>query len=150
MLRRYASPGQAPSARGTTDMPSCLSFEHTLSFSFMATKRVETDVEAPRPTVREAMRSVLSAAKLVAGAEGLDRQVEWVRLMETPEGQPRARDLMFTRGVPIKGDLDAQIRLVWRIAEGGGAGLGGRPLPYLRNLPPEMVSPPGRLQVPLF
>jgi len=127
-----------------------LSFEHTLSFRFMATKRVEADVEAPRPTVREAMRSVLSAAKLVAGAEGLDRQVEWVRLMETPEVQPRAGDLMFTSGFPIKDDLDAQIRLVGRIAEGGGAGLVVRPLPYLRKLPPEMVSEADRLQVPLF
>src|SRR5256712_3978348 len=116
----------------------------------MATKRVEGDVEAPRPTVREAMRSVLSAAKLVAGAEGLDRQVEWVRLMETPEVQPRAGDLMFTSGFPIKDDLDAQIRLVGRIAEGGGAGLVVRPLPYLRKLPPEMVSEADRLQVPLF
>src|SRR6266480_5865223 len=150
MLRRYASPGQASSACGTTNMASCLSFEHTLSFSFMATKRVETDVEAPRPTVREAMRSVLSAAKLVAGAEGLDRQVEWVRLMETPEVQPRAGDLMFTSGFPIKDDLDAQIRLVGRIAEGGGAGLVVRPLPYLRRLPPEMVSEADRLKVPLF
>ncbi|TMG09331.1 MAG: hypothetical protein E6I00_15280 [Chloroflexi bacterium] len=150
MLRRYASPGQAPSARSTSRQPSCLSFEHTLSFRFMATKRVEADVEAPRPTVREAMRSVLSAAKLVAGAEGLDRQVEWVRLMETPEVQPRAGDLMFTSGFPIKDDLDAQIRLVGRIAEGGGAGLVVRPLPYLRKLPPEMVSEADRLQVPLF
>src|SRR5438552_758259 len=150
MLRRYASPGQAPSARGTSPQPSCLSFEHTLSFRFMATKRMEADVEAPRPTVREAMRSVLSAAKLVAGADGLDRQVEWVRLMETPEVQPRAGDLMFTSGFPIKDDLDAQIRLVGRIAEGGGAGLVVRPLPYLRKLPPEMVSEADRLKVPLF
>src|SRR6266480_1175538 len=150
MLRRYAPPGHAPSGRGTTGTPSCLSFEHTLSFSLMAAKRAESNVEAPRPTVREAMRSVLSAAKLVAGAEGLDRQVEWVRLMETPEVQPRAGDLMFTSGFPIKDDLDAQIRLVGRIAEGGGAGLVVRPLPYLRRLPPEMVSEADRLKVPLF
>src|SRR5947207_14138575 len=111
----------------------------------MATKRVEAEVETPRPTVREAMRSVLSAAKLVAGAEGLDRQVEWVRLMETPEVQPRAGDLMFTSGFPIKDDIDAQIRLVGRIAEGGGAGLVVRPLPYLRKIPPELLSQADRL-----
>src|SRR3981189_2950640 len=106
----------------------------------MATKKaVEAEVQ-PRPTVRDAMRSILSSAKLVAGAEGLDRQVEWVRLMETPEVQPRAGDLMFTSGFPIKDDPDAQIRLVGRIAEGGGAGLVVRPLPYLRRLPPEMIT----------
>src|SRR5213080_3472880 len=150
MLRRYASPGKAPSARGTSRQPSCLSFEHTLSFNFMATRKAEVEANEPRPTVREAMRSVLANAKLVAGAAGLDRQVEWVRLMETPEVQPRAGDLMFTSGFPIKDDPDAQIRLVNRIAEGGGAGLVVRPLPYLRRLPPEMVTEADRLKVPLF
>src|SRR5947209_18252953 len=105
----------------------------------MAAKKVEAEPEEPRPTVREAMRSVLASAKLVAGADGLDRQVEWVRIMETPEIQPRAGDLMFTTGFPIKDDLSAQVRLVTRIAEGGGAGLVVRPLPYLHQLPPEMV-----------
>src|SRR5438067_9722096 len=116
----------------------------------MGARKVEAEAQEPRPTVRDAMRSVLSAAKLVAGAEGLDRQVEWVRLMETPEVQPRAGDLMFTSGFPIKDDIDAQIRLVGRIAEGGEAGLVVRPLPYLRKLPPEMVSEADRLKVPLF
>src|SRR5438445_9918379 len=116
----------------------------------MATRKVDVEAQEPRPTVREAMRSVLASAKLVAGADGLDRQVEWVRLMETPEVQPRAGDLMFTSGFPIKDDLDAQIRLVARIAEGGGAGLVVRPLPYLRRLPPEMITEADRLKVPLF
>src|SRR5438445_1324715 len=116
----------------------------------MATKRVEDEVQEPRPTVREAMRSVLAQAKLIAGGEGLDRRVEWVRLMETPEVQPRAGDLMFTSGFPIKDDVSAQIRLVARIADSGGAGLVVRPLPYLRRIPPEMVSEADRLKVPLF
>src|SRR3979490_1185231 len=116
----------------------------------MATKKpVEAEVQ-PRPTARDAMRSSLSSAKLVAGAEGLDHPVEWVRLMETPEVQPRAGDLMFTTGFPIKDDPEAQIRLVSRIADSGGAGLGGRPPPYLRKLPPEMLSEADRLNVPLF
>src|SRR5689334_25008592 len=96
------------------------------------------------------MQSVLARAKLVAGAEGLDRQVEWVRIMETPEIQPRAGDLMFTSGFPIKDDPDAQLRLLARIAEGGGAGLVVRPLPYLGRIPPEMVTEADRLKVPLF
>ena len=116
----------------------------------MATKKaLEGDVQ-PRPTVRDAMRSSLANAKLVAGAEGLDHTVEWVRLMETPEVQPRAGDLMFTSGFPIKDDTNAQIRLVSRIADSGGAGLVVRPMPYLRKLPPEMLSEADRLNVPLF
>jgi PucR family transcriptional regulator, purine catabolism regulatory protein len=119
----------------------------------VAIKKVErpvADPDQPRPTVREAMRSVLAQAKLVAGAEGLDRQVEWVRIMETPEIQPRAGDLMFTSGFPIKDDPDAQIRLVGRIADNHGAGLVVRPLPYLRRIPPEMLTEADRLKVPLF
>ena len=89
----------------------------------MTTKKAPVGDVEPRPTVRDAMRSSLANAKLVAGAEGLDHPVEWVRLMETPEVQPRAGDLMFTSGFPIKDDTGAQIRLVSRIAESGGAGL---------------------------
>ncbi|HET7339075.1 MAG TPA: PucR family transcriptional regulator ligand-binding domain-containing protein [Candidatus Dormibacteraeota bacterium] len=120
----------------------------------MATKKVDQGVVAavqePRPTVREWMRSVVAQAKLIAGADGLDRQVEWVRLMETPEIQPRAGDLMFTTGFPIKDDVTAQIGLVERIAGAGGAGLVVRPLPYLRQVPDEMVTEADRLKVPLF
>jgi purine catabolism regulator len=116
----------------------------------MATKKAAEAEVQPRPTVRDAMRSVLANAKLVAGAEGLDHSVEWVRLMETPEVLPRAGDLMFTSGFPIKDDVAAQIRLVGRIADSGGAGLVVRPLPYLRELPPEMLSEADRLNVPLF
>jgi PucR family transcriptional regulator, purine catabolism regulatory protein len=115
----------------------------------VARKAVEADVQ-PRPTVREAMRTSLSAARLLAGAGGLDHPVEWVRLMETPEVQPRAGDLMFTTGFPIKDDPDAQIRLLGRIAESGAAGLVVRPLPYLRKLAPEMLAEADRLNVPLF
>ncbi|HEX2648251.1 MAG TPA: PucR family transcriptional regulator ligand-binding domain-containing protein, partial [Candidatus Dormibacteraeota bacterium] len=116
----------------------------------MAAKKVEVDDQHPRPTVREAMGTALAAARLVGGAEGLDRHVEWVRLMETPEIQPRAGDLMFTTGFPIKDNLAAQIGLVDRVARSGGAGIVVRPLPYLRRIPPEMVSEADRLKVPLF
>src|SRR4030088_1670969 len=115
----------------------------------MASNRAPEAEVQPRPTVRDAMRSALVGAKLVAGEKGLDHTVEWVRLMETPEVQPRAGDLMFTSGFPIKDDTDAQIRLVSRIADSGGAGLVVRPLAYLRKLPPEMLTEADRLTVPL-
>jgi purine catabolism regulator len=86
----------------------------------------------------------------VAGADGLDQSIEWVRLMETPEVLPRAGDLMFTTGFPIKDDPEAQIRLVGRIADSGGVGLVVRPMPYLRKLPTEMLTEADRLNVPLL
>jgi purine catabolism regulator len=116
----------------------------------MATKKAAEAEVQPRPTVRDAMRSILSDAKLLAGADGLDKPIEWVRLMETPEILPRAGDLMFTTGFPIKDDPEAQIRLVGRIADSGGVGLVVRPMPYLKKLPPEMLTEADRLHVPLF
>ncbi len=116
----------------------------------MATKKAPEAEVQPRPTVRDAMRSILAGAKLVAGGDGLDQSIEWVRLMETPEVLPRAGDLMFTTGFPIKDDTAAQIRLVSRIADSGGVGLVVRPMPYLRKLPPEMLSEADRLKVPVF
>src|SRR5437899_12976581 len=117
----------------------------------MATKKASDEITEPPPTVREAMSfGALATAKLVAGGQGLDRPIEWVRMMETPEVQPRAGDLILTTGFPIKDDQDAQVRLISRIADGGGAGLVVRPHPYLRRLPPEMLAEAARLTVPGF
>src|SRR5260370_35277713 len=101
----------------------------------MATKKAAEAEVQPRPTVRDAMRSILAGARLVAGADGLDRPIEWVRLMETPEILPRAGDLMLTTGFPTKHAAEAQIRLVSRIADAGRARLVVRPMPYLTTLP---------------
>ncbi|MFI5282145.1 MAG: PucR family transcriptional regulator [Candidatus Dormibacterales bacterium] len=115
-----------------------------------AARRSQEAVIQPKPTVRDAMRNMLAEPKLVAGEAGLDRPVEWARIMETPEVQPRAGDLMFTTGFPIKDDPDAQVRLVTRIAGSGGAGLVIRPQPYMQELPAQMISEADRLEVPLI
>src|SRR5260370_20534790 len=99
------------SAPATTTTAQRLSPAHAHNESAMATKKAAEELTEPRPTVREAMRfGAFATAKLVAGAEGLDRPIEWVRMMETPEVQPRAGDLMLTTGFPIKDDRDAQVR----------------------------------------
>ena len=42
--------------------------------------------KVPPPTVREAMAfGGFAEAELIAGRRGLDRVIEWVRIMETPE-----------------------------------------------------------------
>jgi purine catabolism regulator len=117
----------------------------------MSAHRALDELAEPKPTVREAMRfGEFAGASLKAGEAGLDRAIEWVRIMETPEIQPRPGDLLLTTGFPIKDDRAAQIRLVSRIAESGGAGLVIKPHPYLRKLAPEMLTEADRLNVPLF
>jgi PucR family transcriptional regulator, purine catabolism regulatory protein len=117
----------------------------------MSARKALEPLSEPKPTVREAMRfGEFADATLIAGEAGLDRAIEWVRIMETPEIQPRPGDLLLTTGFPIKDDRAAQIRLIGRIADSGGAGLVVKPHPYLRKLAPEMLSEADRLSVPLF
>src|SRR5258708_13602556 len=114
-------------------------------------RRVAEELAEPKPTVREAMRmSEFAGARLLAGENGLDRPIEWVRLMETPDIQPRGGAWLPTRGVRIKDDGAAEIRVISRIAESAGAGLVVKPHPYLRKLAPEMLTEADRLNVPLF
>src|SRR5260221_10311171 len=108
-------------------------------------RRVAEELAEPKPTVREAMRmSEFAGARLLAGESGLDRPIEWVRLMETPDIQPRAGDLLLTTGFPIKDDRAAQIRLISRIAESAGAGAGGRTPPHPAQRPPRVLPGAGR------
>src|ERR1700737_1682692 len=153
-LQDYAPRRAERSAPATTVIGPPLSSAHTHNVAVAAKKAVEKaadEVTEPRPTVREAMRfGAFATAKLIAGGQGLGRPIEWVRMMETPEVKPRAGDLILTTGFPIKDDHDAQVRLIGRIADGGGAGLVVRPYPYLRKLAPEMITEADRLNVPVF
>jgi purine catabolism regulator len=107
----------------------------------------------PAPTVREAMTfGGFAEARLVAGQEGLDRRIEWVRVMETPETVQKLRrgDLLLTTAFPIKDDLAAQIELVGRVAAAGGSGLVLKPARYLREIPGQMAEDADRHALPLF
>jgi purine catabolism regulator len=107
----------------------------------------------PAPTLREAMRlGGFAAASLVAGGGGLDRKVEWVRVIETPETARRARpnDLLLTTAYPIRDDPAAQLELVATIAEVGGAGLVVKLGMYVERLPDGMAEEADRLDLPLF
>src|SRR5712691_10126149 len=113
-------------------------------------RRVAEELAEPKPTVREAMRmSEFAGARLLAGESGLDRPIEWVRLMETPDIQPPAGDLWPTPGFRIADDRAPQTRLISRIAESAAAGLVVKPRPYLRKPPPEMLTEADRRNVPL-
>jgi purine catabolism regulator len=107
----------------------------------------------PAPTVREAMAARgFSAAQLIAGRDGLDRRIEWVRVMETPETVHKLRpgDLLLTTAFPIKDDPAAQNELVPKVAAAGGAGLIVKPERYLREVPLQMRADADRLSLPLF
>jgi purine catabolism regulator len=107
----------------------------------------------PAPTVREAMTfGGFARARLVAGKGGLDRKIDWVRLMETPDTVRllRPNDLLLTTAFSIKDDRAAQLALVDGVARAGGSGLIVKPERYLRELPAEMISEADRFNLPLF
>ena len=107
----------------------------------------------PAPTVAEAMGiGAFSRAELVAGRAGLDRHVEWVRVMETPDTIRALRpgDLLITTMFALKDDRRAQIALVEGIARAGGAALVVKPERYLHGLPAEMLQEADRAGLPLF
>ncbi len=107
----------------------------------------------PAPTVREAMAfGGFAEARLVGGTGGLDRKIDWVRLMETPETVRllRPNDLLLTTAFAIKDDREAQLALVDGVARAGGSGLIVKPERYLHELPAEMIAEADRLDLPLF
>src|SRR5919199_2671344 len=109
--------------------------------------------KVPPPTVREAMAfGGFAEADLIAGRRGLDRVIEWVRIMETPDTARRLRrnELLLTTGFPIKDDRTAQARLVETVTRSGGSGLVVKLGRYLNDLPGEMVHEAERVSLPLF
>src|SRR5215471_6837698 len=110
-------------------------------------------VKIPPPTVREATTfGGFTEATLLGGSQGLDRQIEWVRVMETPETPHRLRqgELLLTTGFPVKDDPAAQIELVDAVSRSGGSGVVVKLGRYIDEVPGEMVEEADRLALPLF
>jgi purine catabolism regulator len=107
----------------------------------------------PPPTVREAMGfGGFAEATLVGGGQGLHRQIDWVRVMETPETPSRLRhgELLLTTGFPVKDDPGAQIDLIGTAARSGGSGVVVKLGRYIDEVPGEMIEEADRLALPLF
>ncbi|HEY4026538.1 MAG TPA: PucR family transcriptional regulator ligand-binding domain-containing protein [Candidatus Dormibacteraeota bacterium] len=110
-------------------------------------------LKIPPPTVREAMTfGGFAQATLVGGGQGLHRQIEWVRVMETPETPSRLRqgELLLTTGFPVKDDPGAQIELVATAARSGGSGVVVKLGRYIDEVPGQMIAAAERLALPLF
>jgi PucR family transcriptional regulator, purine catabolism regulatory protein len=109
--------------------------------------------KVPPPTVREAMGfGGFALARLVAGQDGLDRPIEWVRVMESPETPVRMRpnELLLTTGFPVRDNPATTLRVLESLDASGGSALVVKLGRDLEDLPQGMAAEADRLKLPLF
>jgi len=117
----------------------------------LASRGVEEKV--PPPTVREAMGfGGFTQAQLAAGQGGLDRPIEWVRVMEAPETPARLRpnELVLTTGFLVENDPAAALRMLESLDASRGSALVVKLGRDFEDLPNGMAAEADRLDIPLF
>ncbi|MEO6797802.1 MAG: PucR family transcriptional regulator ligand-binding domain-containing protein [Candidatus Dormibacter sp.] len=104
-------------------------------------------------TVRDAMAlGGLRRGEVLAGVGGLDRNITWVKVLESPEtiSWLAEGELLLTVAFAIKDDPAAQRELVPNLAAAGSSGLVIKPERYLPRIPPAMIDQADQLGLPLI
>jgi PucR family transcriptional regulator, purine catabolism regulatory protein len=104
-------------------------------------------------TVRDALTlGGLRRGELLAGAAGLDREITWIKVMESPETIDwlAPGELLLTVAFAIKDDRSAQASLVKNLARVGSSGLVIKPQRYLPEIPAEMLGQADEFGIPLI
>jgi len=103
-------------------------------------------------TVREILEiESLSTMRLIAGAEGLDRVVRSVNVMEVPdiENWVSASELLLTTAYSIRNDMSALCALIPMLAHKDLSGLVIK-CRYIYDIPQEMIDAADKYQFPLI
>ena len=103
-------------------------------------------------TIRELVMAGGLGLEVVAGHAGLDRAVEAVYIgdLEDPTPWMVEGSLLLTTGPRFEEDAASAVRLVELLRQSGMVGVGVAILPYLHEIPPEMVAAADREQLPLL
>jgi PucR family transcriptional regulator, purine catabolism regulatory protein len=104
-------------------------------------------------TVRDALElGGLRRGEVLAGAAGLDREITWVKVLESPETIDwlAPGELLLTVAFAIKDDRSAQASLVRELARVGSSGLVIKPQRYLPEIPAEMLGQADEFGIPLI
>jgi purine catabolism regulator len=90
--------------------------------------------------------------RLLGGAEGLQRVITNVNVMEVPDILPwiKSGDFILTTGYAIKDDIDAQKGLIPQLDQQGAAGLAIKPQRYIESIPLYMIEAANNLNFPLL
>ncbi|MBK7721224.1 MAG: PucR family transcriptional regulator ligand-binding domain-containing protein [Austwickia sp.] len=109
-------------------------------------------VAIPRMTLSQALGlECLSGAQVVAGRQGLERELTRVNVMEVPDILPwvQADELLLTTGYALRHDPEYLTDLVPQLSDRGLTGLAIKLGRYIEALPPPMVAAADRLGFPL-
>jgi purine catabolism regulator len=103
--------------------------------------------------VRDAMRiGGLTGCRVVAGEKGLEREIEYIAVMEVPDviRWLKGRDLLLTSLFPIKDDEEAIRCLVQQLADIGSAALAIKTHRFIGEIPEIVIAEGNRLNFPII
>ena len=94
----------------------------------------------------------LTKLKIVAGKSGLDRLVRWVHFIDLPDVIPwvQGGELLIITGIGLNGDLQKLRDIVREIIKKKLAGLIVNVGPYIKEIPPEVISLAKEADFPIF
>lgn len=95
---------------------------------------------------------VFKKCRVVGGADGLNRIITNVNVMEVPDILPwiRPGNFIFTTAYAIKDDIEAQKMLIPQLAKRGASGLAIKSQRYIETIPRYMIEAANNLSFPLI
>jgi purine catabolism regulator len=137
--RRSATQAESGGGRGTV-------------VSLPGRRRRGSQVTADAPTVREMLaEDAMRGARIIAGADGLDRPVRRLNVMTVPNivRWTKQDEFLLTTGYPLPRRSEEFCQLIEQLAGNGLAGLGVKLDEYLAEVPPAAVELADRAAFPI-
>ena len=96
--------------------------------------------------------TIFKKIKLVAGANGLDRVIRWVHVIDIPQVTKwlQGGELLFITRIGISRDIEDLLQLVKGIFEKNLAGLVINTGPYISKTPKNVIDLANNLSFPVF
>ncbi|UOQ48930.1 PucR family transcriptional regulator ligand-binding domain-containing protein [Gracilibacillus caseinilyticus] len=104
-------------------------------------------------TLKQAMKiGGLKKCRIVAGADGMDKMLKYVTIMEVPDivRWLKGEELMLTSLYPIKDDANAMKQLVKELHEKGTSALGIKPHRFIDEIPPVILDEADHYAFPII
>jgi purine catabolism regulator len=138
--------------RGRAAVPHPASGGRGNVVSLPGRRRRGSQVTADAPTVREMLgEDAMRGARIIAGADGLDRPVRRLNVMTVPNivRWTKQDEFLLTTGYPLPRESGEFCRLIEQLAGNGLAGLGVKLDEYLAEVPPAAVELADRAGFPI-